>query len=93
MAGAGAVIVVEIRLVSARTGQTSPLGTITIANDAAASRASGGALGDYAVTLSRRGQPCSVWKRGAVRGFPRKRLGTYDLLFRALREMVGSRNP
>lgn len=34
-----------------------------------------------------------VWKRGAVEGFPRKRLGPWDLLLRALRSTVGDRNP
>lgn len=34
-----------------------------------------------------------VWKRGRVEGFPRKRLGPWDLLFRALASIVGDRNP
>lgn len=50
-------------------------------------------FGDYNVWLSRRGQQINtVWKRGRVEGFPRKRLGAYDLLYRALRVIVGPRN-
>lgn len=33
-----------------------------------------------------------VWRRGRVESFPRRRLGPYDLLFRALRSAVGDRN-
>lgn len=32
-----------------------------------------------------------IWKTGAVVKFPRKRLGPWDLLFRALRGTVGGR--
>jgi hypothetical protein len=33
-----------------------------------------------------------VWKYGKVEGFPRQKRGHWDLLFRALRDAVGSRN-
>lgn len=65
------------------------LGSATIANDGTGTLDSG----NYEVTLSRRGNATSLWKLGRVEGFPRKRLGGYDLLFRALREIVGGRNP
>ena len=32
-----------------------------------------------------------VWKQGEVKGFPRLKLGPWDLLFRALRSTVGNR--
>lgn len=34
-----------------------------------------------------------VWKSGRVENFPRARLGPWDLLYRALRAMIGRRNP
>ena len=34
-----------------------------------------------------------VWKRGAVEGFARQRLGPWDLLFRALGSLIDRRNP
>lgn len=49
--------------------------------------------GHYSVTLSKKGQPSIVWRSGRVDNFPRKRLGSWDLLFRALRATVGGRNP
>lgn len=63
------------------------LGTAIIANDATGSRA----RGNYTVRLSKRGQPKSVWRRGRVEGFPRQRLGAWDLLYLALRATVGDR--
>lgn len=71
----------------------SHLGTVLIANDGTASDGSGDApRGNYVVRLSRRGQPLRVWRTGVVRDFPRKRLGAYDLLLRALVATVGERN-
>lgn len=69
------------------------LGTITIANDGVKSRATDSREGDYIYALSVRGQPRRVWKEGRVEGFPRLRLGAYDLLLRVLRAAVGERNP
>lgn len=34
----------------------------------------------------------SVWKETAVRDFPRKRLGPWDLLYRVLQAAIGFRN-
>jgi hypothetical protein len=52
--------------------------------------------GDYEVRLMKSDEYASkpgVWKAGAVFDFPRKRLGPWDLLFRALRAAIGQRNP
>lgn len=49
--------------------------------------------GHYSVRLSKRGKAVAqTWRTGEVRGFPRLRLGGWDLLFLALRACVGSRN-
>jgi hypothetical protein len=48
------------------------------------------ARGNYRVVLKDAlGRP---WRRGTVEGFPRKRLLAWDLLFRALGNLVGERN-
>lgn len=68
------------------------LGCIEIAN-------CGGtrSLGTYNARLlksaSHGAKAAGVWKRGIVEGFPRLRLGAYDLLFRVLAGVLGTRNP
>lgn len=53
-----------------------------------------GRLGTYHVRLSKRGKHQDrLWRKGEVRDFPRKRLGGWDLLYLALRDIVGERNP
>jgi len=48
------------------------------------------ARGNYRVLLrDAAGRP---WKNGTVEGFPRKRLLAWDLLFRALRNLISERN-
>jgi hypothetical protein len=52
--------------------------------------------GDYSVRLlksTRYARSPGTWKAGAVRGFPRTRLGPYDLLLRCLAAVIGDRNP
>ena len=49
-------------------------------------------LGNYKVTLSKMGKPNETWKLGTVIDFPRKKLGGWDLLYRALQDVVGDRN-
>ncbi len=52
-------------------------------------------IGNYGVRLMKSpeyAKSTGVWRKGGVRGFPRKRLGPWDLLFRALRATVGDRN-
>lgn len=52
--------------------------------------------GNYFVRLSKRGRSFrrfgEPFRTGVVEGFPRKRLGGWDLLYLALRECVGDRN-
>lgn len=64
------------------------LGTATIANDATGDARTG----NYVFTLSKWGRPKVVWKRGAVRGFPRLARGPWDLLYLCLAEVVAVRN-
>ena len=63
------------------------LGTAVIGNDGTGTRT----RGNYKIRLSRRGQPDSTWKSGSLQGFPRTRLGPWDLLFLALAATVGNR--
>lgn len=68
-------------------GRKVHLGTIQIANDATGTDA----RGNYRFTLSKRGYPLSVWKEGTLTGFPRKRLGPYDLLLLCLVHVLSDR--
>lgn len=68
------------------------LGEMRIANDGEGTPA----RGDYDVVLmkgERLAKQPGVWRRARVLGFPRARLGVYDLIFRALGAAVASRNP
>ena len=47
--------------------------------------------GDYRIEL--RDAAGRKWKSGHIDGFPRKRLLAWDLLYRALKTLVGNRNP
>lgn len=82
------MILVEVKLKSAITGKITSLGTAYIYNDATGT----GTSGNYVVKLSKRGKPNQIWKEGSVKGFPRKRLLMWDLLYRALKDVVGHRN-
>jgi len=67
------------------------LGEIRIVNDGSGSLD----VGNYDVTLMKSEEYAKspgVWKRGRVVGFPRRALGPYDLLFRALAKCVALRN-
>ena len=46
--------------------------------------------GNYWFSLSQRGTR-KVWRKGAVEGFARKRLGAWYLLYRVLQEALGDR--
>lgn len=81
------MIRIRVELISARTGETTLLGQAIIANDGKGTPTQG----DYSFKLSQRGGR-QWWREGAVEGFPRKRLGAWDLLYRCLREAVGDRN-
>lgn len=64
------------------------LGTATITNDG-----KGTVLkGDYKVKLSKWGRPKVAWKVGEVKNFPRTTRGPWDLLYCALRSILGPRN-
>jgi hypothetical protein len=63
------------------------LGTIDIANDGTGTFE----RGNYMVRLGKFGGR-GVWRRGAVTQFPRRSMGPYDLLLRALVATVGDRN-
>lgn len=64
------------------------LGTCEIANDASGTPT----RGNYNIAFLQRGNARRVWKKTRVEDFPRTRLGAWDLLFRALQTIVGSRN-
>lgn len=63
------------------------LGAATIANDGSGTPT----VGNYRYALGKR-KGVGTWKEGEIKGFPRKRLGGYDLLLRVLRDAVGGRN-
>lgn len=65
------------------------IGTLEIANDGTGTPQ----RGNYKVRLAKAGLPKSTWRTGAVVGFPRLKLGPYDLLLRCLTSTVGDRNP
>lgn len=64
------------------------IGYAEIRNDGTGDRQTG----NYGVRLSQWGRPGSTWKRGVVTGFPRLKLGPWDLLYLALDACVGGRN-
>ena len=82
---------ITVELVSAiHPSRSKILGVATIANDASGTHEAG----NYRVTLSKWApMENQVWKAGAVTGFDRKKRGAWDLLFMALRNTVGRRNP
>lgn len=80
------MLVVKIELHSAVTGKVTTLATGKIVNTGAGTAT----RGNYRVELKDvLGRP---WKTGAVEGFPRKKLLAWDLLTRALHNILGSRN-
>lgn len=64
-----------------------------ISNDGKKTAATLGAKGDYNVRLSSRGILSRAFRIGRVTDFPRKRLTAWDLLYRALKNLIGDRNP
>ena len=59
------------------------LHTAVIANDGSGTKD----RGNYRFSLSRKGS-ARPWKEGRISGFPRKRLGTWHLLYRVLKEAL-----
>jgi hypothetical protein len=67
------------------------LGVATIANDGSSLNPS---FGNYVVYLSKWAPHQNrTWKAGAVTKFNRRTRGPWDLLYVALRNIVGDRNP
>lgn len=64
------------------------IGMATIINDGSSPRDT---RGNYNYSFSKRGGK-GILRQGMVKGFPRKDLGAWDLLYRALRNAFGSRN-
>lgn len=64
------------------------IGVGTIANDATGDMTTG----NYKYHLSKWGKGNVMWKAGRITGYPRKRLGPWDLLLRCLKDAIGGRN-
>lgn len=64
------------------------LGTAVIANDGTGDPQTG----NYWVKLYGKGEKRRLWRETVVADFPRKRLLVWDLLYRALKNVVGERN-
>lgn len=80
------MLVIKIELHSAITGEVTTLATGKIVNTGAGTPTQG----NYRVELrDANGRP---WKSGTVEGFPRKRLLAWDLLYRALHNLISDRN-
>ena len=80
------MLIVKIELHSAVTGEIKTLATGRIINTGSGTPT----RGNYRVDLGDgRGRH---WKTGVVAGFPRKRLLAWDLLARALFNVLGDRN-
>lgn len=80
------MLVVKIELHSAVTGKVTTLATGKIVNTGAGTPTQG----NYRIELrDAAGRP---WRSGTVEGFPRKRLLAWDLLYRALRNLIAERN-
>lgn len=85
------MLIVRIELWSARTGQRKELGCASICNVGGSAK-----RGNYAVEIHRsfnnlkaRKKP---WRSGEVFTFPRRSLGAWDLLLRALLSTILDRN-
>jgi hypothetical protein len=48
--------------------------------------------GNYGARIYKKGSFTTIWKKGETKGFPRRRLGPWDLLLRILINIVGDRN-
>lgn len=88
------MIRVTVELRSARGRQYDEvLGVAEIVNDGIESRLTHGTKGSYDVRITKRGKAASqTWKTGRVEGFMRRKYGAWDLLYLALKEIIGERN-
>lgn len=80
------MLIVTVELHSAITGEITTLATGKIVNTGAGTPT----RGHYRVEL--RDAVGRLWKTGNIQDFPRKRLLAWDLLYRALEELVGDRS-
>ena len=64
------------------------LGRAEIANDGTGTNTTA----NYSVRVFQKGKARRLWRTTRVTGFPRKRLGAWDILCRALMQVVGDRN-
>jgi hypothetical protein len=79
----------DVKITLHRGGMSGPqkdLGTAVIINDLSSA---GPETGNYEILLY---DGKKLWKRCKVKDFPRQKLKAWDLLYRALKEMVGDRN-
>lgn len=82
------MIVINIELWPlGREEKKKHLGTIKITNDGTGTQE----WGNYDVTLSRKGSPNSVLRKGRVEGFKRLKYGAYELLGLALNGILYDR--
>jgi hypothetical protein len=63
------------------------IGKIKITNDASGTKT----IGHYDVVFYQKGGQ-KIWRQTRVENFPRLRLGIYDILFRALKNVCEERN-
>ena len=68
-------------------GEPEEMSVLEIGNDGTGTKA----LGNYNYKITKKGSE-ALWKSGRVEGFPRKRLGHWDLIFRCLKDAIGERN-
>jgi hypothetical protein len=103
------MIRVTVELVSGIDPSRSRLlGIAEIANDMKTTAETGGLFGSYNVRVADPEAPLEdfivrlskwapkereTWKRGRVEKFDRRKRGSWDLLYLALRAIVGGRNP
>lgn len=88
------MIRITVELVSAvDPSRNRVLGVAKIANDFDRCYETNGRRGTYRVWISKRAPHTRhTWKTCTVADFPRRRLGVWDILCRALIEIVGERN-
>jgi len=86
------MIRISVELLSAvDTSRNRLLGVAEISNDG---NSRSEHVGSYNVKLSKWApKQNETWKLGRVVAFPRKKLGVWDLIYVALRNTVGGRNP
>jgi len=86
------MIRITIELISAvHPSRSKILGIAEIANDGSSNSPF---VGSYNVRLNKMApKERELWKIGRVVAFPRKKKGVWDLLYVALRNIVGPRNP